>query len=173
VPSGASCRRHNARTRDRVRQPHAPLLNGVIGAGLATPLPGLEGKGHSVQRFARRIEQQVRDIKRARFVFEAGLLAFEGELPIPRLCGGRAGWRLSDGEWAGQGASPHGPQAAGPSPRPKKRNAGPPPRVSQPTSAAAFNRSGRFWSRASGPHPRTVRRHSRLLPGFDYFDYYG
>ena len=80
--SSSRCRRHNARTAAASSSPMLRSCRTSAGLGrLAGSLPGLERQGHGVQRLARRIQQQVGDVKRAQLVFEDGLPAFEGEFP--------------------------------------------------------------------------------------------
>ncbi len=71
--------------RGGVVQPHATLLNDFSSPnGIARPLPRLERQRYGVDRLARRIQQQARDIKRAQFMFEDRLPAFECQLPEPQ-----------------------------------------------------------------------------------------
>ena len=69
--------------RRRVLQPHAPLLEDFAGpAGWPTISLALSARATACIGSARRIQQQVRDVKRAQLVLEDGLSAFEGQCPV-------------------------------------------------------------------------------------------
>ena len=86
--------------RRRVFQAHRPFLKRFVWPGkLAQLRPGLQGEGHSVNLPPRRLHEEVGGVQRAELMFEDGLAALEGEMPVVQLShAGRTDTRPADSD---------------------------------------------------------------------------